>query len=126
MAYNTTNGKKRSLYDELFYAMKQMLVLMLLNQRPMYIYEISKELARLSDGTVALPPLYALAVAMEQKGLVHALDYEIADNRARRRYEITDEGRAALQQYAREYAAFVSRADSMLAPFGLGRTSAPQ
>lgn len=72
-------------------------VLALLEQRPLYGYELAEALDRATDGVLAMgqSTLYPMLYSLEAKGLVHSVT-RIEAGRRRRYYEPTDAGRRFL------------------------------
>lgn len=92
-----------------------MLLLASLASGPAHGYAISAELRRRSDGMLAIVEgsLYPALHRLEAAGLV-ASATETADGRRRRRYELTADGKAALDEEKRSWEMFKSCVDSVL------------
>jgi DNA-binding PadR family transcriptional regulator len=97
------------------------LVLSLLDERPMYGYEIARELEQRSDGyfRATAASLYPTLHRLEQEGLAQGAwrDGERAETGPRRRYyALTDEGRQALARVRGEWGLFAQRVFPILRP----------
>lgn len=77
------------------------LVLQLLQERPMYGYELAAELQRRSAGIFALGQgtLYPLLYSLESKGQIRVAREELSPDAARKRryYALTASGKAELE-----------------------------
>ena len=83
-----------------------MLVLRLLAEGDLYGYQIIEELERRSDATFALKAgtLYPSLHGLEGQGAVVSYEKQVG-GRTRKYYRLTREGRALLEQKAREWEA---------------------
>lgn len=77
-------------------------VLLLLGEEPTYGYELREKLAPLSMGSWDPGTVYRTLNTMEDDGLVHSTWERSAEGPRRRRYEITRDGSAVLDAWARE------------------------
>lgn len=78
-------------------AASPMLVLHLLNEEPMYVYQMTQELERRSFGVYTLSLLYPVIYRLVDQGYLEEGDKQISpDNRVRQYYRITDAGREYL------------------------------
>ncbi|MCR8844673.1 PadR family transcriptional regulator [Paenibacillus sp. SC116] len=84
-----------------------MLVLSMLEQQPMYGYQLIKRLDAQSNGVFALKEgtLYPILHALENEGHVEAIWSE-AEGRARKTYHITEKGKKQLQEKTEEWKLF--------------------
>ncbi len=92
-----------------------MLVLRLLNEKDMYGYQITEELASRSQNVFEMKSgtLYPLLHTLEQKGLVSA--YEVMEGgRSRRYYAITENGRRQLAEKQEEWNSFSAAVNNVL------------
>ncbi|SEN32661.1 DNA-binding transcriptional regulator, PadR family [Paenibacillus sophorae] len=96
------------------------MLLMLLNGRPFYGYELIKELERQSEGAFALKEgtLYPILHAMEAEDWVQAY-WETVDGRKRKYYHITGKGSQILKEKKREWIIFRNAVDSVLGRGGV-------
>ena len=73
-------------------------VLTALAEAPAHGYVILRRVEEVSggDGALRVTTLYATLERLERSHLVRVLSEQVVDGRARRTYEITDDGRSAL------------------------------
>lgn len=87
-------------------------------------YALISDAAEMSDGRVRLKvsTLYAALERLAREGLVERAGEEVTDGRLRRFYELTGEGRAALQAEVSRMEALARQASARLAlrPLTLG------
>ncbi|RKN66115.1 PadR family transcriptional regulator [Paenibacillus ginsengarvi] len=95
------------------------LVLTVLADKPLYGYELIKELERRSEGVFALKEgtLYPILHAMESERWVESFWTE-ADGRKRKYYRLLDEGKLRLQEKKSEWLVFRRAVDSVLGEGG--------
>lgn len=80
-------------------AANPLLVLVLLNEQPRYVYEMAQELEKRSDGEYLISLLYPVIYRLVAQGYIREGQKTISeDNRVRQYYEITPEGSAYLQK----------------------------
>lgn len=96
------------------------LILTLLQERPLYGYELIKELHRQSEGVFNLKEgtLYPILHAMEIEGWVESYWMEV-EGRKRKYYSIRDKGMEALQSKRAEWNMFRRAVDRVLGEGGL-------
>ncbi|MCP1426482.1 MAG: PadR family transcriptional regulator [Paenibacillus sp.] len=96
------------------------LILNLLQERPLYGYELIKELHRQSEGVFNLKEgtLYPILHAMEIEGWVESYWMEV-EGRKRKYYSIRDKGMEALQSKKAEWNLFRRAVDRVLGEGGL-------
>ncbi len=84
------------------------MVLRLLAERPMYGYQIVKELQVRSEGYFDLEQgtLYPALHRLEKDGLVYSQWEVVEDGPSRKYYHLTDEGRAELNKSAQKWSDF--------------------
>ena len=84
------------------------MILRLLADKPMYGYQMVKELQTRSDGYFELEQgtLYPALHRLERDGLVRSEWQVVADGPSRKYYHLTDAGRTALQEGTRQWRAF--------------------
>jgi DNA-binding PadR family transcriptional regulator len=92
-----------------------MLLLSVLASGPTHGYALSAELRLRSNGLLAIVEgsLYPALHRLEAAGLV-ASSTETTDGRRRRRYEITADGKAALDEERRQWETFKACVDGVL------------
>ena len=84
-------------------ATSPLVVLLLLQERPMYGYEISTEMANRSNGLFTIVVLYPVLYRLESQGYIEAGQTEVIEGRARSYYQITEAGKKYLKQSLAEY-----------------------
>lgn len=84
-------------------ATSPIVVLLLLQDRPMYGYEISSEMSQRSNGLFTIAVLYPVLYRLESHGFIEPGQTEVIDGRARTYYQITDAGKKYLKQSLAEY-----------------------
>jgi PadR family transcriptional regulator PadR len=84
------------------------MVLRLLAEKPMYGYQIVKELQARSEGYFDLEQgtLYPALHRLEKDGLVNSKWEVVEDGPSRKYYQITEAGRIELEQSARQWSEF--------------------
>ena len=92
------------------------LILSLLEQKPMYGYEMSKEMETLSSGVLSLKEgtLYPILHTLEAEGMVESFWSEGEGGRKRKYYRITAKGGKLLQEKQREWVFFRTAVDQIL------------
>ncbi|WP_312115947.1 PadR family transcriptional regulator [Brevibacillus reuszeri] len=92
------------------------LILTLLDQKPMYGYEMSKAMEKNSNGVLSLKEgtLYPILHTLESDGMVHSYWSEGDGERKRKYYEITPEGKKQLQDKKQEWVTFRTAVDHVL------------
>ncbi len=85
-------------------ATSPLVVLSILQERPMYGYEISSEMKRRSQGKFTIAVLYPVLYRLEEQGFVETAGTEVIDGRARSYYRITEAGRIHLRKSLEEFA----------------------
>lgn len=92
-----------------------MLLLAALASGPAHGYALSAELRRRSNGLLAIVEgsLYPALHRLEAAGLVTSSS-ETADGRRRRRYEVTADGKVALEEEIRSWRTFRACVDDVL------------
>jgi len=98
----------------------KVLILNMLAERPMYGYQIAKELKRRSEGYFSFKEgtLYPALHRMEKDGLLRSEWQVVEKGPSRKYYHITEEGRRALAHSAREWTTFSERLMSILGEQG--------
>jgi transcriptional regulator len=104
-----TDINTRALDRELKRGSAELLILSLLDARPRHGYELSKLIHTRSEGqlTFHIDSLYPLLYRLEERGWIKGTWVEKPDERRRRFYKVTAEGRRVLAQQRKTWAAFV-------------------
>ncbi len=99
----------RALDRELKRGSAELLILSLLDARPRHGYDLSKLIETRSDGQLKfhIDSLYPLLYRLEERGWIKGTWVEKPDERRRRLYRVTPEGRRVLAQQRKTWAAFV-------------------
>jgi len=105
-----------SINKELLKGSTIILILKLIDKKPMYGYEMIKEMEEKSKGVFTLKEgtLYPILHTLEAKGLVEAYWGEGSGKRPRKYYRIMPEGRLSLKEKEEEWATFRSTVDKIL------------
>ncbi|WP_195572313.1 PadR family transcriptional regulator [Paenibacillus sp. 1001270B_150601_E10] len=104
-----------SINKELMKGSTTILILNLLEKQPMYGYEMTKEMERLSNGLFMFKEgtLYPILHALESDGSIEAY-WEMKDGRKRKYYMLLDRGRQQLAEKKQEWRLFRTTVDQVL------------
>lgn len=93
----------------------ELAILSLLEDRPLYGFEIAKQIAERTGGALkfTLASLYPLLYAMEKRGWVEARWQANATGRDRRYYRLTPTGRRQLAPLREEWRSFFHALDAL-------------
>ena len=96
----------------------ELLILALLEQQPRHGYDISKLIEARSGGTLRfhVATLYPLLYRLESRGLVEGRWVEHPEQRRRRYYSLTPEGRKTLAQQRKDWGEFVAAISRVMEP----------
>jgi PadR family transcriptional regulator PadR len=89
-------------------------VLALLTSEPRYAFEVVKRLAEVEGMLVTEGTIYPLLSRLRKDGMVQSRWRESADGPPRRYYEITGEGRRALESFRSQWSVFRTAVDTLL------------
>ena len=97
----------------------EILIMALLRERPMYGYEIIRELAERSEGFFAMEEghLYPILHRLERRRWA-ATEWRLVDGRRRRYYALAQDGLTALNASAGEWMTFVRWFNQILSTEG--------
>jgi PadR family transcriptional regulator PadR len=92
------------------------IILSTIEKLPMYGYQITKELERLTDGYLKLKggTIYPSLLRLEKSGLVVSRWKQVTEGRGRRYYEITDKGRHFLAGRSEDWNDFCSAVNRLM------------
>lgn len=92
------------------------LILKLLERKPMYGYEMIKEMEENSGGVFLFKEgtLYPILHSLELNGMVEAYWSDSQGNRPRKYYQLTDQGRLQLEEKKQEWVIFRSAVEQVL------------
>jgi PadR family transcriptional regulator, regulatory protein PadR len=93
-------------------------VLLLLRERPVHGYELLEQLPELTGERVDMGNLYRFLRLLEAEGLVSSRWDDEAPGPSKRIYELTDEGRALLAEWADALRMGQERTDAFLERYG--------
>ena len=104
-----TDIDTRALDRELKRGSAELLILSLLDARPRHGYDLSKLIESRSDGELKfhIDSLYPLLYRLEERGWIKGTWVEKSDERRRRLYKLTAEGRRVLVQQRKTFESFV-------------------
>ena len=126
MGRTSRNDEGKEFLNSFKRAASPMLVLLLLNEKPMYVYKLSQELERRSDSTFKLNFLYPVLYRLQQDEYVVEYSQEITEShRTRNYYAITDKGRDRLQEMIRQYNSLIATVNSVIENDGSISTELP-
>ena len=86
------SGTAAGMRDAIKKAVTEMMVLFLLRQKPMYVYEMSQEMSRLTGGVYTFNTLYLAIYRLQEHGHIAEAGKQEADNRIRVYFKLTDAG----------------------------------
>ena len=110
------SGTPASIKDLLKKATTEMLVLFVLQFKPMYTYEMMNEIERLSGGVLSFNTLYQAIYRLQEFGYIAESGKMVSgDNRMRVYFSITEEGREYLKKLIAEYRTVTGAVDRILA-----------
>lgn len=96
-------------------ATTEMLVLLVLRNKPMYTYEIMNELERMSGGYLSFNTLYIAIYRLKELLFIEESNKSVSDdNRMRVYFSITDTGKEYLNNLIIEYRKFSSVVDIVI------------
>ena len=94
----------------------ELVLLALLQERPMYGYEISQEMARLGGGYFEMKEglLYPSLHRLQKEGLLSSQWRQTETDRRRKYYTITAAGRERLQEQSSEWLMFMQKLQEII------------
>ena len=96
-------------------ATTEMLVLLVLRNRPMYTYEMMSALERKSNGYLSFNTLYLAIYRLRELLFIEETEKTVSgDNRVRVYFTITEAGREYLENLIKEYTTFSDVIDQIL------------
>ena len=104
--------------DSIKKAFTEMMVLFLLRQKPMYVYEMSQEMSRLTGGVYTFNTLYLAIYRLQEHGHIAEAGKQEADNRIRVYFKLTDAGQRYLDELLPTYREMIGALDALLAQDG--------
>ena len=112
----TSNKDAKSSFEDSFKrATSPMMTLLLLNEKPMYVYNLSQELEKRSNSTYKMNFLYPVLYRLQEQGYVCVYTREITEShRTRNYYAITDEGKEYLKFMLEKYRELLNAVDVVI------------
>ena len=112
------SGTAACMRDSIKKAVTEMMVLFLLRQKPMYVYEMSQEMSRLTGGVYTFNTLYLAIYRLQEHGHIAEAGKQEADNRIRVYFKLTDAGQRYLDELLPTYREMIGALDALLAQDG--------
>ena len=111
-----TDIDTRALDRELKRGAAELLILSLLDARPRHGYDLNKLIHTRSGGQITfhIDSLYPLLYRLEERGWIKGYWIEKPDERRRRFYKVTPQGRRVLAQQRKTWAVFVDAVQRVL------------
>lgn len=111
-------GTPAGMRDAFKKATTEMLVLFMLRQKPMYVYEMAQEVERLTEGALTYNTLYLAVYRLQASGCIREAEKRIEDGRARIYFGITEAGRHYYDELYAEYRSLTATLDGLLSRDG--------
>ena len=108
------SGTLAGMRDAMKKATTEMLILFLLRQKEMYVYEMIQEMARLTDGVLTFNTLYLAIYRLQEREQIRESERRIVDGRAWAYFSITTKGQEYLQSLMEEYRIMTGAINSLL------------
>lgn len=112
------SGTAAGMRDSIKKAVTEMMVLFLLRQKPMYVYEMSQEMSRVTGGVYTFNTLYLAIYRLQEHGHIAEAGKQEADNRIRVYFKLTDAGQRYLDELLPTYREMIGALDALLAQDG--------
>lgn len=112
------SGTAAGMRDSIKKAVTEMMFLFLLRQKPMYVYEMSQEMSRLTGGVYTFNTLYLAIYRLQEHGHIAEAGKQEADNRIRVYFKLTDAGQRYLDELLPTYREMIGALDALLAQDG--------
>lgn len=112
----TSNKDARSSFEDSFKrATSPMMTLLLLNEKPMYVYNLSQELEKRSNSTYKMNFLYPVLYRLQEQGYVCEYSQEITEShRTRNYYMMTEAGKEYLGFMLAKYKELLNAVDVVI------------
>lgn len=115
MSKNQQKDMGQSFEEQFKRSTSPMLTLLLLSEKPMYVYNLSQELSRRSNSAYKMSFLYPVLYKLQQQGYVTEYSQEVTEShRTRNYYAITDNGRTYLKLLQAKYRELLFAVDTIL------------
>lgn len=110
-----TSGTPASIREALKKATTELLVLFVLQEKPMYTYEMMQEIDRMSEGKITFNTLYQAIYRLQNFQYIEEEGKVVSeDNRVRIYFKITDSGKVYLKELIQEYYDFTKALEQIL------------
>lgn len=104
--------------DAMKKATTEMLVLFMLRQKPMYTYQMSQEVHRLTRGVLTYNTMYLAVYRLQEGGYIEETEKRIEEGRARIYLGVTDAGLEYYKQLQAGYSVFIAALNELMAQDG--------
>lgn len=104
--------------DAMKKATTEMLALFMLRQKPMYTYQMAREVDRLTQGVLSYNTMYLAMYRLQEGGYIEEVDKRIEDGRARIYLGITASGQEYYERLRTEYGIFTKALEGLMARDG--------
>jgi PadR family transcriptional regulator PadR len=109
------SGTPSGIRESLKKATTEMMVLYLLQEKPMYTYEMMAAIEARSNGAITFNTLYQSIYRLQDHQYIRESDKVVSpDNRVRIYFAITESGKAYLESLIQEYLSFTGNLDRIL------------
>lgn len=112
------SGTAAGMRESIKKAVTEMMVLFLLRQKQMYVYEISQELERLTGGVYSFNTLYLAIHRLQEHGHIAEAGKREVDHRIRVYFTLTEAGQQYLDELLSAYREMIGALDGLLAQAG--------
>ena len=111
----SNKSSENSFEDYFKRATSPMMTLLLLKEKPMYVYKLSQELEKRSNSTYKMNFLYPVLYRLQQQGYVEEYSQEITEShRTRNYYSITEKGKEYLDFMLVKYRELLKAVDTII------------
>lgn len=115
---SSRSGTPAGMRDALKKATTEMLVLFLLRQKPMYVYEMQQEIERITGGALTFNTLYLAIYRLQEHQYICESRQVIIGGRARTYFAPTESGLTYYRELREEYTLFTGIIGNVLAQDG--------
>lgn len=92
----------------------ELLILTMLKEKPMYTYEITREINGICDGLFRIKTLHIIIYRLQEMGCIYEKSQQVANNRTRIYYDLTKEGDEYLTKIIKKYYEMTSITNQIL------------
>lgn len=120
MKEEKANGNpQKGSWDALKKATTEMLVLFMLRQKPMYTYQMSQEVEKLTQGVLTYNTMYLAVYRLQSNGYIEEREKRIEDGRARIYLAPTPAGLSYYEHLRQEYQLFTATLNALIEQDGM-------